>query len=348
MKMKKLAYILATAVLLLPGCKKDDPADYTDREQEFEAWVAAQKNVYKVYPDARRVGFGTYILKDEVVGTQDWDSDQYPCPLVHYTREYLNGTVVATNMLDVAQRVGSYKKTGFYGAYPWPLSGSYEGVREGMKGMKIGGTRIIAVPAWLMTSDELDSEEEYKKTDTEIDACVYRITLEGAVKSAISRQIDMLEEYSDKYMAGVDSTYYGGDEDLYKLGFYFYSKNLPSNAESLDDEGSVYINYTARRVEDGGVFDTTVADTAIKYKIYDPSKTYSTVQINLDDDWDEITMGSSESSLISGFQAGVFMMHKGESARIAFYSALGYGNSGSTPIIPPYAPLAFDIEIVEE
>jgi FKBP-type peptidyl-prolyl cis-trans isomerase len=31
-----------------------------------------------------------------------------------------------------------------------------------------------------------------------------------------------------------------------------------------------------------------------------------------------------------------------------FYSPLGYSYSGSEPSIPPYAPLIFEIEIVEE
>ena len=348
MKMKKLAYIIAAALMLLPGCKKESIADYSSREQDFEAWIAAQKNVYKVYPDARRVGFGTYILKDEVIGTEDWDFNDKPCALVHYIREELDGDVLSTNIEDVAKRIGSYEKTAFYGVFAWPRLTSMEGIREGMEGMKIGGTRIIAVPAWLMTSEQKDSEKEYKKKETDTDACVYRITLVGAVNDVIQRQIDMLEDYSQKYMAGVDSTYYAGDEELGKRGFYFYSKLLPPDAEKPETSSSIKINYTARRIEDGGIFDTNVADTAIKYKIFDPDEDYSPVKVNLDEDWSKITMGDYESDLISGFKAGVFMMHKGESARFTFFSPLGYGNSGSYPYIPPYSPLCFDIDIVEE
>ncbi len=50
---------------------------------------------------------------------------------------------------------------------------------------------------------------------------------------------------------------------------------------------------------------------------------------------------------IKGFDEGVSKMRIGEKALIVFPSAIGYGPAGSGTTIPPYAPLAFEIEIVQ-
>ncbi len=56
--------------------------------------------------------------------------------------------------------------------------------------------------------------------------------------------------------------------------------------------------------------------------------------------------GSSE--LIKGFDRGVRKMKMGEKAIIIFPSKLGYGESGSqNRVIPPFAPLAFEVEITK-
>ena len=41
-------------------------------------------------------------------------------------------------------------------------------------------------------------------------------------------------------------------------------------------------------------------------------------------------------------------MHPHEKGTAVFYSGVGYGSSGSGSTIPAYAPLRFDIEIVDK
>ena len=51
-------------------------------------------------------------------------------------------------------------------------------------------------------------------------------------------------------------------------------------------------------------------------------------------------------SVVSGFSYGLHAMHAGEKASFVFGYNLGYGSSGSGNLIPAYAALRFDIELV--
>lgn len=57
---------------------------------------------------------------------------------------------------------------------------------------------------------------------------------------------------------------------------------------------------------------------------------------------------TGSSGLIKGFDRGVRKMKAGEKAVIIFPSKLGYGQTGSqSGVIPPFAPLAFEVEITK-
>jgi FKBP-type peptidyl-prolyl cis-trans isomerase len=114
----------------------------------------------------------------------------------------------------------------------------------------------------------------------------------------------------------------------------------------MPNDTTVYINYTGRRVYDGQVFDTTVADTAKYYHIYNPSKKYAPVPVTWAEKPTEIKLDGS--SVVGGFAHGLYAMHPGEKASFCFGFDLGYGSSGSGKLIPGYAALQFDVELVPE
>ena len=70
------------------------------------------------------------------------------------------------------------------------------------------------------------------------------------------------------------------------------------------------------------------------------------MQINWGEKYEDLTMTSSKSSMISGFALTLWQMKAMEKGVGVFYSDLGYGNSGSGSSIPGYAPLIFEIELV--
>ncbi|HRZ43055.1 MAG TPA: FKBP-type peptidyl-prolyl cis-trans isomerase [Bacteroidales bacterium] len=55
-----------------------------------------------------------------------------------------------------------------------------------------------------------------------------------------------------------------------------------------------------------------------------------------------------KSDVIKGWHQALKMMKVGERARIIIPSSLGYGADGYPPVIRPYSPLVFDLEVVEK
>ncbi len=94
------------------------------------------------------------------------------------------------------------------------------------------------------------------------------------------------------------------------------------------------------------MFDTTIADPAKVHHIYNPSKTYAPVSVTWADKPADMKLAGSK--VVDGFAFGLHAMHPGEKASFCFGYNLGYGSSGSGSMIPAYAALQFDIELVPE
>jgi FKBP-type peptidyl-prolyl cis-trans isomerase len=88
---------------------------------------------------------------------------------------------------------------------------------------------------------------------------------------------------------------------------------------ALTDGQKVTVRYAGKLLRSGTIFDNNSGNA------YD------------------VTLGRNQ--VVPGFEAGIKALKVGEKATIIFPSSLGYGSTGSGPILP-YTPLAFDIEIV--
>lgn len=51
--------------------------------------------------------------------------------------------------------------------------------------------------------------------------------------------------------------------------------------------------------------------------------------------------------VIEGWDEGILLLHEGDKARLVIPSNLAYGASGAGGVIPPHAPLIFDVELVK-
>ncbi|MGN0189667.1 MAG: FKBP-type peptidyl-prolyl cis-trans isomerase [Candidatus Cryptobacteroides sp.] len=333
--MRKIISYTAAAVLIVlcSSCAKERSSVTNDAAKRyFDAWI----HVY--HPNAERTELGSYII-DETVGNGA-PIDEATFLSVNYTVSDLDGNISSTSSSDIAQMLGTHSDATYYGPVYWATSeeSMTAGIADAVAGMKINGKRTVAVPGWLQTVTRFSSEDEYIANVTENSPVIYTIEIVDTVMNMNYRQVQLIEKYLDNR--------FGEKVDSLQYGFYYKRLGDPLNENAFPEDTTVYINYTGRLLT-GKVFDTTIGDTAKVHKIYSASNTYSPSEITWASDSLSITMGSSSSSVIQGFSRTLWQMRSMEKGVGVFISDLGYGSYGSGSSIPGYAPLVFEVEMVE-
>lgn len=328
----------AGLAVLLAGCAKSEKSEpYEDEQRYVEAWMSVN------YPEIQPDDLGIYILEDEPGTGEELDEQIYV--IVNYTISDMDGTVSSTTSKTLSQQLGTYEAANYYGTEVWIYG--YDnlppGVEDMLKGMKIGGSRTALIPAWLMGSKRYSKPSDYlKHSSSDNSTAIYSVELVGITDDIYEVETDSMAVYSKKYLEGIDSTSYG---------FYYKQLKAPVDTTSFPSDTSVYINYIGRLLN-GQVFDTTIKDTAKFYNIYSTSKTYQPAKITWGDSYSDLTLSadssSDGSSVITGFSMTLWEMRSYEKAVGMFYSAYGYSYSGSGSTIPAFAPLVFEIEMVDE
>ncbi len=209
------------------------------------------------------------------------------------------------------------------------------GLMQALKGMKVGGTRTVIIPGWFNNLGDYKTEKEFMDNLTGVDA-IYTITLKDLSPNIMKWEVSELEKYVKNNMAGVDSSMYG---------IYYHTLVQPVDTATIKRDSTIYINYIGRLL-DGSVFDTSIADTAKFYGIYSASRSYGAQKIKLAEDYKEIEFG--DGNAVTGFSYALSKLRRFEVARCGFISNYGYGTKGSSPSIPPYAPLVFDLFVVDK
>ena len=340
-KMKRMNHILprlallpVVAALVAASCNKNTgEGPNAAIQRQFDAWRAIH------YPAAVEKD-GIYIIED-IPGTGlDWN-ENLPVTFLTYTMRELDGTVTYNSDEQWARQMGTWSQTGYYGPQV-ALTGegaSYAGLDAMLDGMRQGGTRTAIIPSWMMTYSRYDSVDKYLETATDVSATIYTITFLD--------QTENLPEYELRQMRAYASENWHVGDTLSTAAVFFKSfTQFDEDPLEMPNDTTVYINYTGRRLSDGQVFDTTIADTAKVYHIYNPSKTYAPVSVSWAESAKDIKL--SGNSVVSGFGHGLKAMHAGEKASFCFGYNLGYGSSGSGSLIPSYAALQFDVELVPE
>lgn len=341
MTFRKTFFALTMVAALFSGCAKSSTSGKNDAAKRyFDAWLLTH------YPDAKRVEPGIYIIEDEPgSGVSISDMETYPYIRAYYTSKDLQGNVKKTSVESLAKQLGTYSESSYYGPYVYFRGLDYLGEKNleaGMEAllstMKVGGKRTVIVPGWLATYSRYDTEEEYLANVSGTD-CIYTIEVTDAIPDIQKWEIAEAENYMAKTYHNIpDST---------GLGFYYLKIKDCVDTTSFKNGDKVYLNYTGRMLN-GKVFDTTIADTAKVHGIYNPSNTYEPTFVTWGDKYEELTMGTSNSDVIDGFKKTIYGMKVGEKGAGVFISDRGYGYSGSSSAIPPYAPLVFEIEITKK
>jgi len=342
------------ATASITGCSKTESEDTNDAELRYlEAYMTTH------YPDAQKIGMGTYILED-VPGNGLRVLDSNYVFVRFSSRSLMDGTYLFYTDEEIARQLGTHTANSDYSDYIMHLVASEvsQGVREIFFGgtdqngatidpMRIGGRRKAVVPSWLSSaSHNYSTLIEYLRNVTGQYNYAYDIRLVNQVYDIWKWQVDSIERYMDKTKTRVDSV-------KYHPGLYYRRDTLREEARGhyvhstykFPDDTTIYINYIGRLLN-GRVFDTNIADTAKVWGIYSASTTYGPKSVTWDADSTALKLSSS--SVIEGFSYTLWQMHPYESGRGIFTSDLGYGASGSSPSIPRYAPLIFEIDIVDK
>jgi FKBP-type peptidyl-prolyl cis-trans isomerase FklB len=214
------------------------------------------------------------------------------------------------------------------------------GLAEALIGMKEGGRKKVIIPSWLMSHMSYETEEEYLASSSSSASTIYDITVRTYTDSIQLHEINLIEDYIKKNPQIFNSKMVNDT-----TGFYYQPLSENISTEKFEKDTTIYINYTGRLLN-GLVFDTTIEKVAKDNGIYSSSRTYGPTEVNWGEKYDDITLGSSKSTVIPGFALTLWHMHPMEKGMGVFYSPLGYSFNGSGSSIPGYAPLIFEIEIV--
>lgn len=337
--MKRLPLYLMLAALAVCSCAKDPVAGKNDEAKlYFDAWMHVN------HPEAEKTGLGIYVL-DEIpgTGTEAGTPESHPFVRLDYVMWDLEWGIGATTSEELCKQMGTYEFGDYYGPEIWARANNAltAGVEEGISTMRVGGTKRFIVPGWLETTSRYKTEEEYLKNVTGT-AAIYEITLREVITDIKKWEADSIGRYISKTFPGksvLDSLHYG---------FYYFQTKAAPEGKSFTRDTTIYVNYVGRLL-DGTVFDTNVKDSAKFYGVYSAAQTYGPSEVKISKGENEdLTVKMGSSSVIDGFEDAILQMGPYAKGVSLFYSTLGYGSSGNGDAIPGYAPLRFDIEVVNK
>ena len=344
--MNRLLKILLPAALLpiMAGCAQQVTESSGEQAQEYLELIMKTD-----YPNLQPDKWGIYIIQD-IPGTgAEWNKE-LPYSNLRSTYRSIGGTIISSTEESIAKQLdeNSYKPYNYYGP-------KFQNTSEGkgnagleylLEGMKVGGSRTAVIPSWLITTSRYSTKKQYLDACSSTTHMIYEITLEGQCKDVQEYEIEELRKYVSAHYGESEKSY------IYKAGqkegtFYFVSDSSSFKAdEKRASDATLSLTYTGRRL-DGKAFDTNSQEVAMKEGLFVKEKEYEKATIKFSSTYSSVSMNGS-SSLVDGFKAGLYKMNWiGQKATVLFVSELGYSSSGSGDVIPPYAPLIFELELSE-
>lgn len=339
--MKTKYLLLAVLGLSAWGCAQENlPSTGETAQSYLNLWME------KYHPGIAPTSAGLYILEDKPGTGELWNYEN-DYAYVEVTVRTLSGSISSTTNETLSRQVGTYVKGNYYGPRFQAVGEgySYAGFDALLDGMREGGERLAVVPAWMLTTNRYNTQQEYIKSATLTTSLVYGVTLRGQAEDVSAVEKDSLTRYVNRHFGAVAPTVYDTEKENDGTFYFISDASSHSEQEGRGESSNATINYTGRLLN-GQVFDTTIEKVAKDAGIYSASKTYAPVSVTFSSKWDSISMGGS-SSLINGFKGGLYLMrYEGEKAVVVFTSAHGYTTTGSGDNIPAWSPLQFELELV--
>ncbi|WP_345948684.1 FKBP-type peptidyl-prolyl cis-trans isomerase [Mucilaginibacter sp. PAMB04274] len=156
------------------------------------------------------------------------------------------------------------------------------------------------------------------------------------MEKARAEQTAMMEKWRKEEVPSINA--YVADKKLTPLSTASglrYLVTAPGNGPKPKAYDTVVVNYTGRLL-DGKVFDSSLAEVAKAAALEQTGRNYEPIKFLL---------GNGE--VIPGWDEGLLLLNEGAKATFIIPSALAYGERGSAPVIRPFSPLVFDVELVK-
>jgi hypothetical protein len=336
--LKALVLSAAFAAAAVSCAKYESEDNLTSQKRIREAWM--RTNLGKVI-DADENGI--YIL-DKTAGSGTAIGDTAFC-FVDYTVRDLDGNYKSYTTEEMARKMGKYSKANHYGPEIFQMGKFklYTPVEKLVKGLREGGHVRFLLPPDATTYDyPKDLKKYYKSSGNDgtkpdlSENLIYDMTVVKVVDDMEKYQIALLEQYADKYYAGVDSI---------EKGFYMVKlRENHSETDAISPSSSVDVRYVGKLL-DGFCFDTNIADSAKVYGLYKLSNSYDALSVTYQEKGytiDDSGKKTYVTGVINGFAMALGRMKYDEEAIAFFWSNLAYG-SKSTDSYPAYAPMCFYI-----
>ncbi len=204
-----------------------------------------------------------------------------------------------------------------------------------------GDSATIKIPA-----DSVFKKPQQRPPSFKGNFLVYDIKVEKVIsKGKLSEQIfeDRVNAYGKQMLAGVQKLEAGKIKNYIAHEKLTLQQTPDSLLYHIDQPGSgpnpaagdtVVINYVGRFFN-GKIFDTSIKDSAVKAKKYDPMHPYKPLHIV-----------AGAHMVIPGWDEALMLLNKGSKATVVVPSKLAYGANGMQ-IIGPYTPISFTLEIVD-
>ena len=325
MNVKKIciaALLMASALAVSCAVEPVEDSSYS-YDRVMKAWLAMNYPGLKPFGDS-----GAYILEmQQGTGPAVTDSSYV---WAHYTKLSLDRSVISSNERSVAEQLGTYSPTSYYGSRIWRVDQDYipSGLEAVIKTMKGGGRALIALP--LSASSHTSSLYSAFSGSDESDNSIIEIKIDTVMADIYDYQERVMKEWFRSHYNVADTS----AEHLY----FKKLKEKTAETDSIPEGSTVKVRYIGRHL-DGQVFDTNIEDTAKFYRIHTQGKTYDALNVTFYKD--DVSKLAQENTTVAGFYRSVSMMNYGETAVALFSSELGYGEKGSSPAIPEYSPLHF-------
>lgn len=296
------AFLFAAATMVIASCAKDA----TEVAGAMERRVLAA-HITTVYKDTiKPLPSGVYIITNKK-GTGK-EIKETSAVFIRYSTLDLKNNYEQTNIEEIAKNVGGFSYASYYGPSLFEM-GTYSmmgGMEDAFLKLREGSVARIIIPSWA-------SKMKYEGADNMLSTTkVYDVEIISVIENYPQYEMDTLHRFSSINYDGLDSI---------KAGYYFKSI-LEGAGDSVKVGENISYNYVGRLLN-GFVFDTNIEDTARKYRIYTPERSYTPINYQVKEIGVQGSAG--EASVVDGFGMALLKMKYGGKAVTFFGSEWGYG-----------------------